>query len=96
MTDLIKKAIGGAIGGAVKTIIPTESVEYAREKRNEVTGNLSFSEKVNYKLHDKTTWVALALIGFYGFSGNWVGVVSEIAPLFGFDIVQAGADMVAK
>jgi hypothetical protein len=96
MTDLIKKAIGGAIGGAVKTIVPTQNVEHARTIRKEVTGNLSFSEKVNYKLHDRTTWVAVALIGFYGFTGNWAGVVSEIAPLFGFDIVQSGVDMVAK
>ena len=85
MKDILKNAIIGA----VKTVIPTEQVKDAREVKNYNMKNLSFSEQVNYKLHDKTTWVSIALIGFYAFSQNWGGVVTEVLPLFGFDVVQA-------
>lgn len=67
----------------IDLIVPNDNVKDVRSVRNDNLKSLSFSEKVNYKLHDKTTWTALALIGFYVYDKNYSGALTEL-----FNIIQ--------
>lgn len=64
-------------------IVPTENVKSVRSVRNDNLKTLNFTEKLNYKLHDKTTWTAFALIGFYIYDKNYTGAVTEL-----FNVIQ--------
>ena len=86
MKKLLEKAlISGAIG-AVKTVLPTESVIDARKSKKDHMKGLSWTEKLNYKLHDRTTWLSIGLIAYYAYTQQWGGVAGEVFPLFGFEI----------
>lgn len=67
----------------VDLIVPSDNVKDVRSARNDNLKNLSLSEKVNYKLHDRTTWTAFALIGFYVYDKDYTSAITEL-----FNVIQ--------
>jgi len=67
----------------VDVILPSENVSQVRKIRKENLEKLSITEKVNYKLHDKTTWASIGLIGYFAFTQNWGAVITEVIAVIG-------------
>lgn len=59
-------------------IVPNEKVKEVRKLRNDNQEILSFSEKINYKLHDKTTWAAIGLAAYYIVDKDYFNAFNQV------------------
>lgn len=79
MNNLIKESVLNTL----KVVIPTEQVQEARESKKTQMKALNFSEKLNYKLHDKTTWASVGLIIYFAYTKDFLSAINELAQLIG-------------
>lgn len=59
-------------------MIDKDKIKTAQELTKNVTSNMTIKEKVIYKANQKTTWIAIASLGYLIFTQNWGGVTLEV------------------
>lgn len=79
----MKEILKNSVLNTLKVVIPTEQVQEARESKKTQMKALNFSEKINYKLHDKSVWAGVGLVAYFVYSKDYLSAFNELMQLIG-------------